>query len=88
MKLVLYGTAGCHLCEEAEQIIAMSQIPAPALAGLALVDIADDEALLEQYGVLIPVLRDSETGRELRWPFDRQAVLAFLQAAVTFPSER
>ena len=61
---VLYTTSGCHLCEQAEARLRQ--------AGLAvsLVEIADDPALLERYGVRIPVLRRLDTGAERDWPFD------------------
>jgi hypothetical protein len=43
------------------------------------VDISESDALFEQYGMIIPVLRD-EHGRELNWPFDEDALRAFLDA--------
>ncbi len=43
-------------------------------APVETVEIADDEDLLERYGVRIPVLRHRETGGELDWPFDAAAV--------------
>ena len=43
-----------------------------------LVDIADDQALFELYGLSIPVLRRNDTGAELNWPFDGEQVVAFL----------
>ena len=74
--LTLYGTSACHLCELAEDIMANL-----ALAGVAppvdKQDISDDDALFEAYGERIPVLRDQH-GRELGWPFDAQAVVAWL----------
>ncbi|MDD2767278.1 MAG: glutaredoxin family protein [Methylococcus sp.] len=70
--LSLYGTAGCHLCEEAESVLASLEVGATA------VDIAGDDALLAHYGTRIPVLRDG-TGRELSWPFDAAAVWRFLE---------
>lgn len=47
---LLYGTEGCHLCEDAEQLLLE--------AGLAFSkqDIIEDPQLLQNYGVLIPVL--------------------------------
>jgi hypothetical protein len=69
--LRLYGTAGCHLCEEAESLLAGMGMAATA------VDIAGDDGLLQRYGIRIPVLRDG-TGRELDWPFDAAAVRRFL----------
>ncbi len=66
--LRLYTTSGCHLCEQAEALLRD--------AGIAVetVEIVDDEMLLEQYGVRIPVLQHRETGAELDWPFDGTAI--------------
>ncbi len=69
--MTLYSTAGCHLCEEAEAMLAQ------AGAAWETVDIAADPALLDSYGVRIPVLRTAG-GAELGWPFDVAAVRAFL----------
>lgn len=44
-----------------------------------LVDIAESDALFEQYGLSIPVLRRCDTGGELGWPFDAEQVVAFLR---------
>ncbi len=67
--LALYATSGCHLCERAEALVR----GAVAVA-FRPVEIADDEDLLERYGVRIPVLRRLDTGEELDWPFDAAAV--------------
>ncbi len=69
---MLYGTTGCHLCEEAEAILRRLGIAA------AYIDIADDGRLLEQYGVRIPVLKRMDNKAELGWPFDAAAVMRFL----------
>lgn len=66
----LYGTACCHLCDEAEAVLQSLGIHALHL------DIADDDSLLEKYGTRIPVLR--RAGAELCWPFDAAAVRRFL----------
>lgn len=70
-QLVLYTTAGCHLCEHAEAILDV------AACNYSPVDIADDLSLMERYGVRIPVVRD-EKGRELGWPFDGTQLASFL----------
>tara|TARA_B100001250_G_scaffold218543_1_gene187518 strand:- start:570 stop:743 length:174 start_codon:yes stop_codon:yes gene_type:complete len=37
---------------------------------LESVDISDSKALVERYGILIPVIKDKKTEKELHWPFD------------------
>lgn len=74
--LLLYHTAGCHLCEQAEALAA--PLAAQHDWVLQRLDIADDEALLERYATRIPVLRDPQRERELGWPFDAQMVLDLL----------
>ncbi len=72
-KLVLYGTLGCHLCEQAEKLI---QRVTDAV--VSVVEIADDPQLLERYAVRIPVLQRLDTGEELGWPFDAAAIRHWL----------
>ncbi len=74
--LILYSTLGCHLCEQAKAL----SLPVLAKAGMTLreVDIADDDALIAAYGVMIPVLRDPQQGVELRWPFDANRLTEWL----------
>lgn len=71
--LVLYATSGCHLCERAERVIREA-----VDRTVGSLEITDDEVLLERYGVRIPVLRRSDTGEELDWPFDAAAVRRLL----------
>ncbi|MDD4906739.1 MAG: glutaredoxin family protein [Methylobacter tundripaludum] len=73
MRLMLFGTSGCHLCEQAE-IIVNACVP----DGVETVDIAEQEQWQEQYAVRIPVLYDLDSGRELGWPFDFSAVEDFV----------
>ncbi|GFM84231.1 glutaredoxin family protein [Pseudomonas cichorii] len=71
----LFGTLGCHLCEVAEAIL----LPLVEHGLLVeLVDIAENEAFFEDYGLRIPVLRRVDTGAELDWPFDSEQVAFFL----------
>jgi len=72
MNIKLYGTTCCHLCEEAEAILREVGIEAD------YVDIADDDELLEKYGIRIPVLKRVDAGAELGWPFDASAISQFL----------
>lgn len=71
---ILYGTLGCHLCDDAEALLVPVLVAVSAEIGsnceIECVDIADDDALLERYGECIPVLRRVADDVELNWPFD------------------
>ncbi|MDO9012399.1 MAG: glutaredoxin family protein [Gallionella sp.] len=66
----LYGTACCHLCDEAEAVLLSAGVHT------VHIDIADDDSLLEKYGTRIPVLRRADA--ELVWPFDAETATRFL----------
>jgi len=74
-RLTLYTTLGCHLCEQAKPHIFAALLHTDFI--LEEIDIANDEALVEKYGLLIPVLACQ--GRELNWPFEQQGVVGLLQ---------
>ncbi|QSA98665.1 aspartate ammonia-lyase [Methylococcus sp. EFPC2] len=81
-QLTLYGTAGCHLCEEAwSQLEALSEIRSKQPA-IRVVDIADEPEWMERYGLTIPVLRDETSGRELNWPFQPEDLRRFISSAL------
>lgn len=75
IQLSLYTTMGCHLCSQLEALVA-------ALANqkvwLHHIEISDDDALVERYGVRIPVLMDSE-GKELDRGFELERLSAWLR---------
>ena len=68
-----YMTLGCHLCEEAARLLQ----PLVPVDGITVeeIDIARSDALVAEYGNRIPVLRRSDDGRELDWPFTVDDVL-------------
>ena len=72
----LMGTAGCHLCDDAEALLA--QYVNFETSDIMLVDIAESDALLARYATRIPVLYCPDNAQELNWPFDRQALTQFL----------
>jgi hypothetical protein len=74
MILVLYQRDDCHLCDLAIDVLADARAP-----DFSSVFIDNDNALEARYGERVPVLREEESGRELGWPFDEQAVQRFLQ---------
>ena len=72
----LFGTLGCHLCEVAEAEL----LPLVEHGLLVeLVDIVESESWLARYALRIPVLRRSDTGAELDWPFEAEQVASFLR---------
>lgn len=77
IELVLFGTLGCHLCEEAEVVLAgCEQIK------IETIDIAEQEQWLEKYAIRIPVLYHAETKKELGWPFSQQQVQIFIDTLI------
>ncbi|WP_268796772.1 glutaredoxin family protein [Pseudomonas huanghezhanensis] len=73
----LFSTVGCHLCEIAEAEL-MPLIEHGLL--VELIDIAESDVMAEDYGLRIPVLRRTDTGAELDWPFDAGQVVEFLRS--------
>ncbi|AWB58064.1 glutaredoxin family protein [Colwellia sp. Arc7-D] len=71
VKFKLYGSEGCHLCEDA-LALCMTVMPA---AELDVVDIIDDEKLLELYRISIPVLERVSDQEKLFWPFEQKQIL-------------
>lgn len=75
LKVYLYSTAGCHLCDLARAVVW------PLLAKhqfrLVEIEISDDDELIAGYGVRIPVLGSPFTDRELNWPFTVQDIEVF-----------
>lgn len=70
--LTLYGTSACHLCDQAEALLV--QAASARHLEWCYVDIALDDALVERYGLRIPVLL-AENGHELGWPFSLLDIL-------------
>lgn len=62
-SLILYSTAECHLCEQAKALCEQLSL------SVETIDIAFDDSLFALYGVRIPVLKRTDSGKELGWPF-------------------
>ena len=62
-----------HLCELAEKLLIES-----AVTPVKIIDIAEDDQLLLQYGLRIPVLKRLDTNAELGWPFNLNDISLFL----------
>ncbi|MEJ2384687.1 MAG: glutaredoxin family protein [Xanthomonadales bacterium] len=70
--LILFARPGCHLCEHVARMLA------EAGADWREIDIDRDPDLAGRYGLLIPVVREDHSGRELPFPFDADALARFL----------
>ncbi len=79
-KYNLYGSEGCHLCEQA-LALCLAVIPKEQLAQIDIIDQAtvthESKTLVELYGVHIPVLEQfNEAGnKKLFWPFTLQQIV-------------
>ncbi len=74
-QLTLFSTSHCHLCELAHALL----MPLPNGFTLEVIDIAESETLLAQYGARIPVLLRDDSKIELNWPFAADDVQNFLK---------
>lgn len=72
MQIRLYGTQGCHLCDEARAMLEQTGV------AYAYIDIIDDDGLFARLGMRIPVIMRID-GAELGWPFDIFALARFLE---------
>jgi hypothetical protein len=77
MKLNLYTTSHCHLCEQAESMLA-------AFANdfdlqWSTIEIADDASLLNLYEIKIPVLKRLDNNHEICWPFTLNEIIKFIK---------
>ncbi len=70
---LLFQRDDCHLCDLALEVLAAAGAPA-----FESVFVDGDPALEDRYGTRVPVWRDGTNGRELDWPFDADAVRAFI----------
>lgn len=84
-ELLLYTTVGCHLCEQAQQMLVpvLDYINRGGIGNeqsleVRPVEISDSPELMLRYGVRIPVIRLQDAESELGWPFDQTQVFEFL----------
>ena len=72
--LLLYSRADCHLCELAAGMLDRAAIR------WREVDIDDDPALVDRYGLRVPVVQRPGDGRELDYPFDEGSLQRLIDA--------
>ncbi len=87
-ELLLYGSSGCHLCEQAEEVLepVLVHINDQLVRGgredavlvLRVVEITDSPELMARYAIRIPVIKYAAEADELGWPFDEAQAFDFL----------
>ncbi len=77
MNIYLLGTSGCHLCDVAEKML--RRLAFPLGFKINKLDIVSSDALVEEYGIKIPVLK-TDIGEELYWPFEEEQLLDWLNS--------
>ncbi len=84
-KYYLYGSEGCHLCEQA-LAICLAVLPREQFVEIDIIEqekvAHEEQTLVELYGVHIPVLEklqdDSNNNTRLFWPFNHDQVEKFI----------
>ncbi|GAB4296433.1 MAG: glutaredoxin family protein [Methylophaga sp.] len=66
MQITLFTTEGCHLCEQAYDLL--RSLPDSHALQIDLQEIGDDDDLVARYGIRIPVVQFPDQ-EELDWPF-------------------
>ena len=80
--VTLYGKPGCHLCDDAEKLLATVARTHPLT--VQKVDITSAADLFEEYRYRIPVMV-VEGGTVLDWPTTSERIRRAIQAAATTP---
>ena len=75
MRLTLFQRDDCPLCDLAYEVLAHAGV-----ADFDPVWIDGDAGLEGVYGARVPVLRREDSGEEIGWPFDADAVRRFVFA--------
>ena len=71
MQVILFTTEGCHLCDEAHELLLTVADTHPLQ--VVLQEIGDDDALVARYGIRIPVVQFPDKD-ELDWPFTQSNI--------------
>ena len=73
-KYAFYTTEGCHLCEQAWELV----IAQGLVSKMTQVEIIHDENDIVRYGIRIPVIKNNNTEKEIGWPFDSIELADFI----------
>lgn len=77
-QFVLYSTSHCHLCEQAEKLLINLQHEYEFQ--WKIIEISNDDDLIDQYGIRIPVIQCINTKAELNWPFTQNDIMKLVQS--------
>lgn len=72
ISVILYTTAGCHLCDLASELLLQANQSSPLTINHT--EIGDNDELVAKYGTTIPVIEFAD-GSQLNWPFTLDEVL-------------
>jgi len=72
-SVILYTTAGCHLCDLASDLLLQANQASPLT--IHYTEIGDDDDLVAKYGTTIPVVEFANS-RQLNWPFTLDDILS------------
>ncbi|OAI17293.1 glutaredoxin [Methylomonas lenta] len=71
-NFVLFGTEGCHLCEDAEHLLLQAGL------NFEIQDIINNDKAMQRYAIRIPVLVHTPSELELSWPFNAEQLQDFI----------
>lgn len=77
-QLVLYTTSHCHLCEQA--LVLLIRLKEQYAINWITKEISDDDDLIEEYGIRIPVIQRIDNQSELNWPFSENDIVMLIKA--------
>lgn len=77
-QLVLYTTSHCHLCEQALELLI--RLKEQYAINWITKEISDDDDLIEEYGIRIPVIQRIDNQSELNWPFSENDIVMLIKA--------
>lgn len=80
LQIYLYGTSGCHLCDDA--LLQLQPFVDAKICYVKEIDIISNPQIYAQYELMIPVLYNPRTNDELPWPFNGPEVQLWLQNAI------
>lgn len=76
INLILYSTSHCHLCDQAEVLLAKLCLERELT--WKSIEISDNADLYELYEIKIPVLKRTDTHAEICWPFNEDDIKLLL----------